>query len=145
MRQTWLRKGQENLLPIVLAEAKIPTTPSPGSTATGFTMSSRGYTLDPDRGDAFPVRFDVDGWLRSPLPPIFCGPARQDETDRPCRFTPSDDRPLVSSDMRDWTRYPYCGDYAVEGRATCVGVLHVSGRRKRFWQEHLDPRALNYE
>ena len=47
----------------------------------------------------------------------------------------------------DWPHCPNCGDYALEGRATCgrpwcdeqcervAERIHVSGRRKPFWQK----------
>jgi hypothetical protein len=57
-------------------------------------------------------------------------------------------------DMSDWPRCPNCGDYALDGQSTCgrpwcdevcrrgqsekvTERIHVSGRRKPFWQECL--------
>jgi hypothetical protein len=54
--------------------------------------------------------------------------------------------------MTDWPLRPNCGDYALDGQATCgrprsdevcrreqrekvTERIHVSGRRKPFWQE----------
>jgi len=69
-------------------------------------------------------------------------------------------REAWSGGMTDWPRCPNCGDYALDGQATCgrprcdearrrgqsekvTERIDVSGRRKPFWRECLLRRAVS--